>query len=314
MNDSAALAARIKSLAHELGFQLVGITRPAASQYADAYHAWIAAGKHGEMKYLERNIDEHLDITKRYPWAKSVLCVGLAYYQEVPRDIAADEGKIARYAWGRDYHKVIPRKLEQLEKQIREIVPALQARICCDTAPVMERELAMNAGLGWVGKHTLLIHPRHGSWFLLGEMILDLDLPADTLETDHCGTCRRCIEACPTDAITPYSVDATKCISYLTLEHRGEIGEDFQPAMSEAGFVVGCDICQEVCPFNRDPLRMEEPDFAPRPIAPSVPLADILRWNDQEWDILTRGMALRRAKFEMWQRNAAVLVQNKKPL
>lgn len=183
----------------------------------------------------------------------------------------------------------------------------MQVRAYVDTGPLLERELAANAGLGWIGKHTLLIHPRQGSYFLLGELILSEELEPDSPMPNHCGTCTRCIDACPTDAITPYSVDARKCISYLTIEHRAAIAEEFHGPMRDAGFVIGCDICQEVCPFNRAPLVSREPDFVPRAPAPEISLRQILEWQEQEWDILTRGRATRRVKFPMWQRNARIL-------
>ena len=317
-------AATVKVFAQALGFDLVGIARPEPSGHCHAYRAWIAAGKHGEMNYLARNIDDRLDPEKNFPWAKSIVCVALAYHQEAVASgqesaaggqseeaVGMPLGKIARYAWGRDYHKVIEAKLKKLERRIRAAfaMPGemLEVRAYADTGPVLERELAARAGLGWVGKNTLLIHPRQGSWFVLGELLLSLELAADAPVGDHCGTCRRCIEACPTAAIEPYSVDARKCVSYLTLEHRGIIAEPLHDQMRKAQFVAGCDICQEVCPFNRKPLPCQEADFAPRPPAPAVGPREVLAWQEQEWDILTRGRATRRAKFAMWKRNAGVL-------
>jgi epoxyqueuosine reductase len=316
-------AATVKAFARELGFDLVGIARPDASAYRDAYRAWVAAGKMGEMQYLARDVEERLDLRRRFPWVKSVVCVALAYWQEhhdTANGTAEPTGKIARYAWGRDYHKVMESKLKKLERHVRaafetpvtRVAPPaggekLEVRFYADTGPMLERELAARAGLGWVGKNTLLIHPRHGSWFVLGEMMLSVELAPDEAIGDHCGTCRRCVEACPTEAIGPYSVDARKCISYVTLEHRGEIGEELEGAMGEAGFLVGCDICQEVCPFNRRPLATREGDFAVREPAPAVSLEEVLGWEEQEWDKLTRGRATRRAKFSMWKRNAEVV-------
>jgi epoxyqueuosine reductase len=291
----------------------VGIARAEASSRPDAYARWIDEGQHGSMHYLAERIDEHVDITRKFPWAKSVVCVALAYYQDAPDTASQDEasGKIARYAWGRDYHKVIDGKLRAMERRLREMLdPAAEpliARSYSDTGPILEREFAARAGLGWVGKNTLLIHPHKGSWFLLGEMVLSLELEPDSPISDHCGTCRRCIDACPTDAITPYQVNGAKCISYLTIEHRGQIDAPFHEPMREAGYVIGCDICQEVCPFNRRPLQTTEPDFAARAPAPAVGLSEILQWQEAEWDVLTRGRAFRRAKPAMWQRNAAIL-------
>jgi epoxyqueuosine reductase len=308
-----ALSATLKAMAREAGFDLVGITRAAPSSHPDAYARWIDEGQHGSMHYLAERIHERVDITQKFPWAKSILCVGLAYHQptpEAPPD-TGPIGKIARYAWGRDYHKVIDGKLRALERRLRDLLNSetepLLARSYTDTGPLLEREFAARAGLGWVGKNTLLIHPHHGSWFLLGEMVLNLDLTPDSPLADHCGTCRRCIDACPTDAITPYHVNGSKCISYLTIEHRDEIPPQFHDPMREAGYVIGCDICQEVCPFNRRPLQTTEPDFAARTPAPALPLSEILRWQEAEWDALTRGRAFRRAKPAMWKRNAAIL-------
>ncbi len=270
------------------------------------------------MEYLARNLDERLDVTKKFPWAKSILSVGMAYWQEEATGEAGQDdekaGRIARYAWGRDYHKVMEKKLIVLEKRLRTQLPAdaagFTARSYVDTGPVLERDLAAAAGLGWIGKHTLLIHPKHGSWFLLGELITSLEMMPDAAMGDHCGTCTRCIEACPTDAITPYAVDATKCISYQTLENRGEIPETLHGPMAEAGFLVGCDICQEVCPFNRKPLATSEADFAARAPAPRISLKVIADWTEQDWDVATRGRAHRRAKPAMWARNAAILAGN----
>ena len=336
MSDSPfERTAAIKAWAREFGFDLVGIALPQPSAYGAAFHAWLAAGKQGEMQYLARNFEERLDLRKKFPWAKSAVCVALGYWQDAAAPVAptaeqrhaaggsnesspsptgkppSPTGKIARYAWGRDYHKVIEAKLKKLERKIRAAfeTPAekLEVRAYADTGPVLERELAARAGLGWIGKNTLLIHPRQGSWFVLGELLLSLELAADVPLGDHCGTCRRCIDACPTGAIEPYSVDARKCVSYLTLEHRGVIADTLREPMRQAQFVAGCDICQEVCPFNRQPLACREADFALRSPAPAVSLREVLAWQEQEWDILTRGRATRRAKFAMWKRNAGVL-------
>jgi epoxyqueuosine reductase len=313
MGSPADNSMAVKAIARDMGFDLVGIARAQPSAYGEAYRRWIAEGRHGEMAYLARNLDERLDLTKKFPWAKSVVCVAMAYWQTSPTapDTTEPAGKIARYAWGRDYHKVMEGKLKRFERAVRERLPEpMECRAYCDTGPILEREFAALAGLGWVGKNTLLIHPRHGSWFVLAEWITSLDLEPDSPIGTHCGTCTRCIDACPTDAITPHAVDATRCISYLTLEHRGTIAEDLHAPTREAGYLVGCDICQEVCPFNRAPLPVgaaNQTDLTARPPAPSIALKDVLAWQEQEWDILTRGRAFRRSKFEMWKRNAEIL-------
>lgn len=319
MDSPGDNASVVKAIARDAGFDLVGIARAQPSAYGEAYRRWIAQGKQGEMAYLARNLDERLDLTKKFPWATSVVCVAMAYWQEAPgpgaeasaEATAEPAGRIARYAWGRDYHKVMEGKLKRFERVVRErIAEPMECRAYCDTGPVLEREFAALAGLGWIGKNTLLIHPRHGSWFVLAEWITSLDLEPDSPIGLHCGTCTRCIDACPTDAITPHAVDATRCISYLTLEHRGRIAAELHAPTREAGYLAGCDICQEVCPFNRAPLpvaAVNQTDLAGRSPAPSIPLKDVLAWQEQEWDILTRGRAFRRSKFEMWKRNAEIL-------
>jgi epoxyqueuosine reductase len=281
------------------------------------------------MDYMAKNIDDRLDPQRRFGWLKSVICVALAYWSDAEgngpvkdADGASGEsdtskeqtGKIARYAWGRDYHKVVTKRLETLEKKLRQAVATpFDARIYVDTGPLLEREFALRAGLGWIGKNTLIIHPRHGSYFVLGEMLTSLEFPYDAPMTDHCGTCTRCIAACPTDAITPYSVDATKCISYQTLENRGDIPAVMHEPMVAANYLIGCDICQEVCPFNRAPLPTREPDFAAQDPAPAAPLREVHSMDEPAWDKLTRGKAHRRAKLPMWQRNATLLVKGGPP-
>jgi epoxyqueuosine reductase len=300
----------VKQLARAAGFDLVGVAGIEASKWGDAYRAWIAAGKHGEMNYLAETAEERIDLSRKLPWAKSVICVGLSYGGAKFSGEAG--GKIARYAWGRDYHKVFDGKLRKLEREMRAAIGEFTSRTWSDAQVIMEREYAMRAGLGWVGKNTLVIHPKHGSYFLLGELVTSLEIASDEAVADHCGTCRRCIEACPTDAITPYSVDATRCISYLTIEHRGPIAPEFESAMTSAGYVVGCDICQEVCPFNRAPLQVGEPDFKPAGIAVKggvVKLPVIEQWDEHAWDVATRGKAYRRVKLNMWKRNAAIVAK-----
>ena len=316
-SDPHEIAALAKSLARELGFDLVGISRPAPAEHAESYRQWIESGQHGSMVYLERNAAARIDPTQNFPWAKSIVAVALSYWDEKTGDGSREsqgrEGKIARYAWGRDYHKVFEARLRKLERALRAQLPEglreFRAKTYSDTGPLLEREIAARAGLGWIGKHTLLIHPRHGSWFLLGELLTSLEMsPDEARMEDHCGTCTRCIEACPTEAITPYAVDGAKCISYQTLENRAEIPAEFHAPMAEAGYLIGCDICQEVCPFNRKPLATREEDFAAREPAPRIALPVIQGWTEQEWDIATRGRASRRAKFAMWKRNAEMLM------
>lgn len=244
------------------GFAVAGIATAAPSRYARELHAWLAAGRAGDMDYMKRDVDVRLDVRRLIPDAVppvgAVLMVGDLYSARgaggsKPLDVAPDAGRLARYVRGRDYHRVIKKRLHDLSDALRLRYPGARFRTFVDTAPVLERELAARAGLGWMGKHTLLIHPRAGSYLLLGGVATNLDIapePDATPTPDSCGTCTRCIDACPTRAITPYAVDATRCISYLTIEHRSEIDPSFHAPIGDRLF--GCDVCQEVCPHNSD--------------------------------------------------------------
>ncbi len=320
-------ADRIRQIASELRFDLVGIAPVEESPHSQYLRSWIASGAFGQMGYLARTADGRMNLRSVLPWAQSVICVAMSYYSPPDPDSSAEPltapianpptpansprvpAKIARYAWGRDYHRVLYGRLRQLERLIRpEIRVSFESRIYVDTGPCSERELAVRAGLGWIGKNTLLIHPRHGSWFVLGELVTSLVLPADQPHMDRCGTCTRCLDACPTAALTPYRLDAMRCISYQTLENRGEIPPELHDPIRQAGFIVGCDICQEVCPFNRRPLSTSQADFIPSAPAPVMDANTALTWTPAEWDRATRGRAFRRAKPEMWQRNARILL------
>ncbi len=219
-------------------------------------------------------------------------------------------GRIAMYAWGKDYHVVVRHKLERLLDRMRTDVAApFQARICVDTSAILERELAAAAGLGWIGKNTLVLHQSLGSFFFLGEIITDLDLPPDEPIPDHCGNCTRCLDACPTHAFpAPYAMDARRCISYLTIEHRGAIEPELAAKMAD--WVFGCDICQEVCPYNHDAPQSAEPRFEPTAGGPTVDLEEILAWDDAAYRAAVRGRATERAKLHMWKRNAEIVRRN----
>jgi epoxyqueuosine reductase len=251
----------LKAKANELGFSLVGIAGAEGSRHTAFYRAWLAAGAHGEMRYLERGdaVTRRADLRETLASVQSVVVVGLEYLGE-DRDEASEDrplGVIARYARGRDYHRVLESKLGALLTWLREVDgDDLEGRVYVDTGPILERELAQRAGLGWFGKNTMLIHPRRGSWFFLGCLLLDLPLrPDEPFTADHCGTCRRCLDACPTGALLGRDengapvIDARRCISYLTIEQRGPVPRELRPLLGNR--VFGCDICQEVCPFNR---------------------------------------------------------------
>ncbi len=280
-SDLAPRAATVRRVAESLGFALVGIAPAEPTDHEAELRAWLAAGKHGDMEYLARQVDTMIDPRVLVPGAKSVICLadrsggGRHEGTEAPRREGKSPndlvsmlptinselsalGRIARYAHGDDYHWVMKRRMHAMADELRMLWPQHEFRSCVDTAPLMEREHAARAGLGWIGKHTLLIHPQLGSWFYLGEIVTTLTLAtsADSAfpsplipPDDHCGTCTRCIDACPTQCITPHSVDASRCVSYLTIEHRGEIDPSLHPMMGE--WLAGCDVCQEVCPFNQ---------------------------------------------------------------
>ena len=251
MNNSTrgALTEKIKDLAISSGFDLVGICSADAPDHWAFYLDWLSKGYSGEMHYLNRNLERRSGPKEILPEAKSVVCVGLNYEPE-QGDTRPDDrarGLISRYARGEDYHEVMVKRLRHLLEQIQTEVPSTEGKAYVDTGPVLERDFAARAGLGWFGKHTNLIHKQKGSWFFLGEIILSLDLVADAPVTDHCGSCTLCMEACPTEAIPePFVVDATRCISYLTIELKGPIPMDLRQGMGN--WVYGCDICQEVCP------------------------------------------------------------------
>lgn len=320
--DTPSLQSLITQLGAELGFAMTGITPAQVSDHADFLDQWLAEGKHGQMHYLANHRDIRVDPTQLLPGAQSVISVADRYPHETDLPTDPPAGRIARYAWGDDYHKVLKKRLMQMADTLREQFPDEQFRVAVDTAPILEREHAKRAGLGWVGKHTLLIHPQLGSWFALGVIVTTLDLPhaTHTQITDHCGTCTRCIDACPTQCITPYQLDATKCISYLTLEHRSEIDANLQTQMGD--WIAGCDICQEVCPHNRPRPRKSDarkfestfPEhhvrYTPRPPAPSINLLEILNWTAADRQEAFISSALKRMKLEMVKRNAIIAAGN----
>lgn len=318
------LAAAIKAEARQLGFQLAGITTPDPPLHLGVYENWLAQGRQASLHYLasERARQRRADPRLILPECRSILVLGIRYFApraETPAtDNPAEEnmptGRVAAYAWGEDYHAVLVERMRVLVGQIEILAGRpVSNRYYTDTGPLLERDLAQQAGLGWIGKNTCLIHPRQGSYFLLAEILLDLDLPADEpFPNDHCGSCRRCLEACPTQCILPdRTLDARRCISYLTIELKEQIPPDLRGAMGE--WVFGCDICQQVCPWN---LRFagEEGDtaFAPRPEVAGVPLMDDLRLTPQEFNLKFKSSPVQRAKRRGYLRNVAVALGNAK--
>lgn len=301
----------LKELLRAEGFERVGVAPARAITRGDYVRGWLESGLAGEMAYLSRHQDKRLDPAKLLPGARSVVVAGLSYHQ--PRPPAPGDGprgKVAMYAWGDDYHDVIKRKLWSVIDRLRETLSEpFEAKPCVDTAPIIERELAMAAGVGWIGKNTLVLHQDLGSYFFLGEIVTTLDLVHDAPATDHCGSCTRCLEACPTAAFTaPYQMDARRCISYHTIELRSEIPVEFQQSIGD--WVYGCDVCQEVCPFNAAAPQTTEPRFAVRDPGPNPPLLDLLEWQGDDYRQNLKGSAMKRATLDMLKRNAQIVLDN----
>ncbi len=311
------LAGQIKAWARELGFQDVGIAMPDVGEAAERLREWLAAGWHGEMGFMARHFELRADPQALVPGTVRVLSVRLDYLPEPHRALHEALGDprrayVARYALGRDYHKLIRKRLQHLARRIEAALGRpFRHRVFCDSAPVLEKPLAQAAGLGWQGKHTNLIS-RTGSWFFLGEIYLDLPLPVDTPARDHCGRCRACLDVCPTGAIVaPYRLDARRCISYLTIEHHGPIPEALRPAMGNR--VFGCDDCQLVCPWNRFARTTGETDFLPRNGLDRADLLTLFAWEEEQFLRRTEGSAIRRLGHERWLRNLAVALGNAPP-
>lgn len=312
--DTRALARDIKGWAVELGFQQAGIADPQLGADEARLLAWLDAGRHGEMDYMRRHGVKRSRAALLHPGTLRVISVRLDY---LPRDAAPAMdvlqeptlAYVSRYALGRDYHKLMRKRLQKLADKIEESVGDFSYRVFTDSAPVLEKPLARTAGLGWIGKHTNLLNREAGSWFFLGEIYTDLALPADDAGSDHCGTCRACLDACPTGAIVaPYELDARLCISYLTIELRGPIPTDLRPLIGNR--IFGCDDCQLVCPWNRFAAVTGEADFSPRRGLDSATLVTLFQWSAEEFLRYTEGSAIRRIGYDCWLRNIAVALGN----
>jgi epoxyqueuosine reductase len=298
------LTGSVKALALELGFDLVAVGPAAPPEHGPALRRWVEAGHAGTMRYLSRRLEERLDPARVLPGARAAVCVALNYYQGEPAD--ASWRPIARYAWGRDYHDVIGPRLERLADHLTQAAGA-RSRGYVDTGPVLERDLAARAGLGWIGKNTMLLHPTLGSWFFIGVLLTTADLVADAPLADRCGSCRACLDACPTGAFpAPYVLDARRCISYLTIEHRGEIDPTLHRGM--AGWQFGCDVCQDVCPWNRKAPTTRHPELAPATAYPGA--GAVSSMDDASIRQAFRGSALLRAKPAGLRRNAMIYMEN----
>ena len=312
--DFSDLKTRIAEHARALGFQQMGVADLDLSQAEQRLHDWLAAGRHGEMGWMAAHGNKRSRPAELEPDTVRVLSLRMDYLPPDTQPVKVLQQKekayVSRYALGRDYHKLVRKRLARLAALIREEVADTRlARAFVDSAPVMEKPLAEKAGLGWQGKHTLILNRHAGSWFFLGEIYTDLPLPVDEPAEDHCGKCSACMTVCPTDAIVaPYQLDARRCISYLTIEHPGSIPEDLRPGIGNR--VFGCDDCQVVCPWNRYAAFTGERDFQPRNELDTAALLTLFNWTEAEFDSASAGSAIRRAGYEGWLRNLAVALGN----
>jgi epoxyqueuosine reductase len=311
------LAGNIRIWGEELGFQQVGITDVDLGLAEARLNQWLDAGYHGEMDYMQRHGNKRSRPGLLVENTRRIISVRMDYLPDQNEELLAlvedpALAYVSRYAVGRDYHKLMRRRLARLAKRIEESVGNYGYRVFVDSAPVLEKPLAEKAGLGWIGKHTNLINRQAGSWFFLGEIYTDLPLPVDQPAEEHCGSCSACIDICPTSAIVaPFQLDARRCISYLTIELKGSIPEELRPLVGNR--IYGCDDCQAVCPWNRFAQQTEEADFLPRQGLDSTTLLQLFSWSREQFLKNTEGSAIRRIGYERWSRNLAVAIGNGNP-
>jgi epoxyqueuosine reductase len=306
------LTDKIKARAIDLGFSKVGIARAVVlEEEGKLLRDWLSRGYQGTMAWMGRKVEKRIDVRKVVPDAQSVVVVALNYFTEARHSNDPDDGKISRYAWGDDYHDVMTPRLEELLEFIRLQAPGAHGKVYVDTGPVMDKVWAVRAGLGWEGKHTNVISRDFGSWIFLGEIILNIGLEYDEPSADHCGTCRRCIDACPTQAITqPYVLNSNLCISYLTIEHEGDIPESITPQLEN--WIYGCDICQEVCPWNQKFSKpTQEDSFSPRVDFLKPSLTDLASMNEEGFREKTQGSPVKRTKHSGLMRNVKAVLKNR---
>jgi epoxyqueuosine reductase len=314
--DPSALAAQVKDWGRELGFQKVGIAAVELPQDEQRLLDWLAAGRHGDMAYMQRHGTKRSRPAELVPGTVRVISARMDYWPRGadPDAVLADAalGYVSRYALGRDYHRILRTRLARLADRLAAAVGAAGYRAFTDSAPVLEKALARDAGLGWIGKHTNLLDRHDGSWFFLGEIFTDVPLPVDTPVTAHCGSCTACLDVCPTQAIVaPYQLDARRCISYLTIELDGPIPHEFRAALGNR--IYGCDDCQLVCPWNRYARVTAEQDFLPRHGLDAPRLVELFAWTEAEFLQRTAGSAIRRVGHVRWLRNIAIALGNADP-
>lgn len=316
-SQGATVTEQIRVLGKQLGFQAVHFSAPDTNRYRPDYEAWLAQKLHGEMSWLAHRLDKRFDGRALQPDTKTVITVRMDYWPAKDNSNAVlndpDKAYISRYALGRDYHKVLRKRLTTFGKQISELAGEHGYRACVDSAPVMERQLAEQSGMGWIGKNTLLLSAGQGSYFFLGELFTSLQLDVDPpLPKGHCGSCSQCLVDCPTDAfIGPGVLDARRCISYLTIEYKGSIPPELRPLMGNR--IYGCDDCQLVCPHNRQASATQEPDFSPRHRLDNIRLLELFAWDETTFLANTEGSAIRRIGYAQWIRNIAVAIGNGQP-
>ncbi|WP_114638947.1 tRNA epoxyqueuosine(34) reductase QueG [Polynucleobacter necessarius] len=314
--DGSSLRIWLWEESARLGFDDLRITDTHLGEASERLQEWLAEGRHGQMEYMQRHAHIRSDPRHLVPGTVRVICVAMNY---LPPEIDLDkewdrledptQAVVSMYARGRDYHKVLRNRLQEFAKSIEKKIGAFGYRVFTDSAPLMEVELARKAGLGWRGKHTLLLNTASGSTFFLGEILVDVSLPMDEPQDEHCGTCQACIDICPTQAITaPYQLDARRCISYLTIENPGPIPVEFRRGMGNR--VYGCDDCQLICPWNKFAKRSELPDFASRHGLSDADLLQLWSWTEPEFERRHEGSAIRRIGFSRWRRNLAVAMGN----
>jgi len=311
--DIKLIAADIKKWGVELGFQQVSFTDIDLSKYEHHLKDWIDRNYHGAMSYMAENHDKRCHPEQLVPGTIRVVCVRMDYALDSKDSLESMEntGKayVSRYARGRDYHKLIRKRLQKLARRIQDVVGPFGYRAFVDSAPVLERALAEKSGMGWIGKNTMLINKQAGSWFFLGELFTDLPLPVDEQVSDHCGSCSACLDICPTNAfVKPNLLDATRCISYLTIELRTSIPVEFRKPMGNR--IYGCDDCQIVCPWNKFSEPTQEKDFTPRHRLDDAQLVDLFAWSEREFLKRTEGSTIRRIGYDCWLRNIAVALGN----